>query len=160
MTIKGAIKQASLSEKDIVVFDRGISARKTFQECKQSGIGFVTRLNDKANYRVIKNNSTAGLNNVDLEILEDSIVELGSRDIQWIKEEFRLIKARNKITGKELIFLTNLDNLSAMEVTEIYKMRCDIEVFFKFIKQYLNTKHFLSRDINGIKVIFYTKSHF
>ena len=34
-------------------------------------------------------------------------------------------------------------------------MRWDIEVFFKFIKQHLNAKHFLSRDINGIKVVFY-----
>jgi hypothetical protein len=28
-------------------------------------------------------------------------------------------------------------------------------VFFKFIKQYLNAKHFLSRDLNGITVVFH-----
>ena len=155
VALKAAIKEASLSKEDIVVFDRGISARKTFQEFNQSGIEFVTRLNDKANYRVIKNNNKEVFNDIELELLEDCIVQLRSRDIHWIKEEFRLIKTRNKLTGKQLIFLTNLANLSAIEVTEIYKMRWDIEVFFKFIKQYLNTKHFLSRDINGIKVVFY-----
>jgi len=155
IALKSAIKQASLSEDDVVVFDRGIGARKTFQEFKEGGIGFVTRLNDNANYRVIKHNSTEGFNNIELELLEDCIVQLSSKNTHWIKEEFRLIKTKNKITGKELIFLTNLDNLSATEVTEIYKMRWDIEVFFKFIKQHLNTKHFLSRDINGIKVVFY-----
>lgn len=60
---------------------------------------------------------TEGFSNTDLEWLEDCIVQLSSRDIHWIKEEFRLIKTRNKITGKELIFLTNLDNLSAIEAT-------------------------------------------
>ena len=155
IALKEAIKEASLSKDDIVVFDRGISARKTFQEFKNIGIDFVTRLNDRVNYRIIKDN---GINEPvigDLELLGDYIVQLRSKNIHWVKEDFRLIKTRNKITGKELIFLTNLVNLTPIEVTDIYKMRWDIEVFFKFIKQYLNTKHFLSRNINGIKVVFY-----
>lgn len=138
---------------------RGISARKTFQEFKQAGIKFVTRLNDKVNYKIIKSNeqeAEAGLEaDRDLDILGDYIVNLRSRDIRWIKEEFRLIKTKHRINGKEFVFLTNLTELSAVEITDIYKMRWDIEVFFKFIKQHLNAKHFLSRDINGIKVVFY-----
>jgi IS4 transposase len=37
----------------------------------------------------------------------------------------------------------------------IYKLRWDIEVFFRFIKQELNFSHFLSTNINGIKMILY-----
>lgn len=155
VALKAAIKGASLSKEDIVVFDRGINARKTFQEFKESGISFVTRLSDKSNYRIMKSNALEEFTQKDWELLEDSMVQLRSQHVHWVKEEFRLIKTRNKITGKELIFLTNLVDLSAMEVCDIYKMRWDIEVFFKFIKPYLNTKHFLSRDINGIKVVFY-----
>ena len=154
VALKAAIKEASLSKEDIVVFDRGISARKTLQEFKQTGVQFVTRLNDKANYKVIKDSGLVAQTAGELELVGDYIVYLRSKDIQWVKEEFRLIKAINK-AGKELIFLTNLTDLTAAEITEIYKMRWDIEVFFKFIKQHLNTKHFLSRDINGIKVVFY-----
>ncbi|WP_410541875.1 transposase [Wolbachia endosymbiont (group E) of Neria commutata] len=42
-----------------------------------------------------------------------------------------------------------------MQVTEIYRGRWDIEVFFKFIKQNLGYKHFLSHIINGMKVYIY-----
>jgi len=160
VALRDAIKEASLSKDDIAVFDRGISARKAFKDFSQAGIRFVTRLNEKANYRVIeermleKNPSESAVNS-ELEIVSDNIVQLRSKDVHWVKENFRLIKAINKETGKQFFFLTNILEMSALEITEIYKARWDIEVFFKFIKQHLNTKHFLSRDINGIKVVFY-----
>jgi len=160
VALKDAIKNASLSAKDIIVFDRGISARKTFKDFSQSGIQFITRLTERANYRVIKERpievvSSKNSVNCKLEIISDGIVQLRSKDVHWVKEKFRLIKTVNKTTGKFFLFLTNIMDLSAFEITEIYRARWDIEVFFKFIKQYLNTKHFLSRDINGIKVVFY-----
>lgn len=160
VALREAIKNASLSKNEIAVFDRGISARKTFKDFSQSGIRFVTRLNEKANYRVIKENPLEKANSEDsinreLEIISDSIVQLRSRDVHWVKENFRLIKTINKNTSKSFFFLTNIMDLSAFEITQIYKARWDIEVFFKFIKQHLNTKHFLSRNINGIKVVFY-----
>lgn len=156
IALKAIIKEASLSKDDIAVFDRGISARKTFQEFNQSGIKFVTRLNDKANYKILQNNELSNKMVADeLELTGDYIVNLRSKDIHLVKGEFRLIKGRDNKTNKELLFLTNITDLTASEITEIYKMRWDIEVFFKFIKQHLNTKHFLSRDLNGIKVVFY-----
>jgi IS4 transposase len=54
-----------------------------------------------------------------------------------------------------LYFLTNIEELSAREITHIYKERWQIEVFFKFIKQQLNFSHLLSRNENGIKVVLY-----
>jgi hypothetical protein len=155
IALRNAIKEASLSKDDIAVFDRGISARKTFKSFSKSGIRFVTRLNDKANYRVVEENPVEKNAFVDLEIISDNIVQLRSKNVHWVKENFRLIKAINKKTNKPLLFLSNIMDMSALEITEIYKSRWDIEVFFKFIKQHLNTKHFLSRDINGIKVVFY-----
>jgi hypothetical protein len=122
VALKAAIKEASLSKEDIVVFDRGISARKTLQEFKQTGVQFVTRLKDKANYKVIKDNGLVACPTGELQLVGDYIVHLRSKDIHWVKEEFRLIKAINK-AGKEIIFLTNLTELTAIEVTEIYKKR-------------------------------------
>lgn len=157
VALRDAIKESSLSKDDIAVFDRGISSRKTFKNFNKSGIRFVTRLNETANYRIIEKKQiedSVDINN-NLKIELDAVVNLRSRDIHWLKEDFRLIKIINKKTNNILIFLTNIMDLSALEITEIYKARWDIEVFFKFIKQYLNTKHFLSRDLNGIKVFFY-----
>ena len=153
--LKAAIKEVSFSKDDIVVFDRGISARKTFVEFKQIGINFVTRLNDNANYKIICSHNVTQKVIGDLEVLEDCIVHLKSKKFHRIEEDFRLIKTRNLKTGKDLMFITNMVGMTAEEVTEIYRTRWSIEIFFKFIKQYLNMKHFLSRDINGIKVVFY-----
>ena len=54
-----------------------------------------------------------------------------------------------------MFFLTNIQELSASEVTEIYKKRWEIEVFFKFLKQEMSFSHLLSRTENGIKVMLY-----
>ncbi|WP_375604156.1 transposase [Wolbachia endosymbiont of Anurida maritima] len=70
------------------------------------------------------------------------------------QSHLRLIKIRNKI-GDEIWFLTNLFEMPAYEVTELYRRRWDIEVFFKFIKQNLGYKHFLSHTMNGMKVYIY-----
>jgi len=41
------------------------------------------------------------------------------------------------------------------DLTEIYRSRWDIKVFFKFIKQHFNFTHLLNRTENGIKVVMY-----
>lgn len=109
-------------------------------------------MNEKANCKVKKENELPELTSNASKLLEDNIVQLRSKN-GWINEDFRLITIDNK--GKKYRFLTNLFDLPADEVLAIYKSRWDIEVFFKFIKQHLNAKHFLSRDLNGIKVVFY-----
>ena len=67
----------------------------------------------------------------------------------------RLIKALRKEDNSTIVFITNIEELKAVEITEIYKTRWDIEVFFKFLKQHLNFSHLLNRTENGIKVIMY-----
>jgi IS4 transposase len=68
--------------------------------------------------------------------------------------DLRLVKAKNK-KGEELWFLTNIFYLSAQEVSLFYKRRWDIELFFKFIKQYLQFKRFISHTNNGMSVYLY-----
>lgn len=67
-----------------------------------------------------------------------------------------MIVADSLRTGQKMYFLTNMFGLSAAEVTEVYKQRWKIEVFFKFLKQEMNFKHFLSRNENGIQAVLYT----
>ena len=52
-------------------------------------------------------------------------------------------------------FITNIENLTTIDITEHYKRRWDVEVFFKFIKQLLNFKHLISRNENVIKAVLY-----
>jgi len=49
-----------------------------------------------------------------------------------------------------LIFLTNNFQLSAYTITQIYKSRWQIEIFFKWIKQNLKIKSFLGTSKNAV----------
>ena len=48
-----------------------------------------------------------------------------------------------------------MKHLGAKDITELYKQRWDIEVFFKFLKQKLNFRHLMNRSENGIKIMLY-----
>lgn len=158
LTLRESILNASIGENEIAVFDRGLKKRTTFKEFNDNDILFVTRINPSKSIKILKeyplaeNTETATLN-----IVSDAEVNLYHREKRLLKEPFRLIRSRSKNTGEELFFLTNIaaDDMDASEITEVYKKRWDIEVFFKFIKQHLHFKHFLSYSENGIKVMMY-----
>ena len=62
------------------------------------------------------------------------------------KTDFRLIIAqKNDGSQDEIFFISNiLDDLTAIDITNIYRLRWEIERFFRFIKQNLNFSHLLS----------------
>ena len=90
-----------------------------------------------------------------MKILTDRVGKLKDKDHLFTKNEFRLIEGEIKETGEPIYWITNVLDLSPYEIAAIYKQRWEIEVFFKFIKQNLNFKHFVSRSENGIKVMLY-----
>lgn len=151
-----AILNTTISDNEIVVFDRGLKKRKTFKEFNARNISFVTRINPTKSIKILETNKLSpDLETETLKILSDQKVNLFHEKNFLLKEPFRLIKAESKKTAEILFFLTNIDDLGADEITSIYRKRWDIEVFFKFIKQHLHFKHFLNYSENGIKVMMY-----
>lgn len=142
------------------VFDRGVNKRTVFDEFEAEGIDFVTRLNPGVVYQtveIIEQNTDREIGN--LKLVKDEIVHLynriSSRKTKHLsKETFRLITTLNK-EGETILFLTNLKDKQAEEITQMYRKRWDIEVFFRFLKQELNFSHFMSTNENGIKIIIY-----
>ncbi len=53
--------------------------------------------------------------------------------------------------NKKFIFLTNNFALPALTVAQLYKCRWQIEIFFKWIKQYLRIKTFFGTTENAVK---------
>lgn len=157
VTEEVALKEAILSSKhndnSIVVFDRGLQSRKAFVKFNDKNIQFVTRLRKKTLYKEIKQHKKIHRKKTKNLILDKDIIVNLKDGYNWIDKEFRMIKAHTK--DEDFIFLTNIFDFTAKEITEIYKMRWDIEVFFKFIKQELNFSHLVSRTENGIKVMLY-----
>ncbi len=156
VALKESIYKHSAQEKELIrVFDRGITSRKTFDELTENSINFVTRINATAKYKQITSNSlTQSLRTDTLVIISDSWGYL-YRTEGKSKFKIRRIEAFRIEDDERLVFITNINNANAEEITEYYKRRWDIELFFKFIKQHLNFSHLINRSENGIKVILY-----
>lgn len=160
LTIPKVIREhARINKKEIYVFDRGVNSRSVFEEFQNDKIEFVTRLNPGALYKSVEIKEDNDREIGDLLLKKDEIVHLyrwvNNRRVKRETEEiFRLITAEKK-DGETLLFLTNIEDMDAAQITEFYRKRWDIEVFFRFIKQELNFSHFMSTNQNGIKIILY-----
>ncbi len=156
IALKKTIIGSKYTKNSIVVFDRGLQSRKAFDEFSNKDIRFITRLKNRLRFKEVKNfKKVAGQKTSTLRLEKDIIVKLMDEDGKWIRNSFRLIIARLLKNNELVTFLTNIENLTAEEITDIYKRRWEIEIFFKFLKQELNFKHLISRTENGIKVMLY-----
>ena len=54
-------------------------------------------------------------------------------------------------TDKKLVFLSNNFGLPALTIAHLYRSRWHIELFFKWIKQYLRIKAFYGTSENAVK---------
>jgi hypothetical protein len=143
----------------IRIFDRGVTARKTYDDLIEKDIPFISRLSAKSKKDLIRYNALPGMvvQTSTLHIYSDSWVYLYKTHGIKADHPVRCIEALIKATGETLLFITNIESelLSAADVTIFYKCRWEIEVFFKFIKQELNFSHLINRSENGIKVMLY-----
>jgi len=156
ITLGETILAYGASEKSVVVFDRGLKKRITFGELTKQGKLFVTRINPTKSYQVISTyQEIKTIQSESLELISDQWVYLFHKDKIKFKVPFRLIQAKSKQDGQVMFFVTNSKELDTLTITEIYKSRWEIEVFFRFLKQELNLKHFASFSLNGIKVLLY-----
>ena len=140
---------------NVFVFDRGVASRETFCELGENNLSFVTRLNVNSRYVYLEDVSQPD-NRVfrNLLVIKDVRVYLYKTGTNVVEYPFRLLITQNE-KGKKFWFLTNRFDLSCEEIINIYKHRWDIEVFFRFLKQELNFRHFISVNENGIRILLY-----
>lgn len=156
VALRKGVLGISHAEQCIVVFDRGVQRRKTFCELDEKKIAFIGRLKQKPSYHIVRTFSEVkDYKTKSLRLEKDVIVYLQDEHCKIIPREFRLVVGSSLTSKNKLYCLTNIQDLTAEEITEIYKRRWDIEVFFRFLKQELNFKHFVSRTENGIRVMLY-----
>lgn len=154
--LRQAIRDASIASGDIVVFDAGLTDRKTFAAFDKDNIQFVTRL--KSNYRaktIETHRKIEGRVANDLEFAKDDRVQLYGSGTELIEHDFRLVEVYDRTNCRKLSFVTNIWDLSAMDIARIYRQRWEIEVLFRYLKQELNLTHLLNRSHNGLQIQMY-----
>lgn len=141
----------------IKIFDRGITSRKIYDDLQEAKSPFISRLSSKFKYDIDEESTLPeGIQTNSLFINSDEWIYLFKDKGVKAKSPVRCIRAISKLDGKPITFVTNLAELSAEEITELYKRRWDIEIFFKFLKQELNFSHLVNRSENGIRVMLYS----
>ena len=134
----------------LYLFDRGYYNYSWYDDLSRQNISFITRQVSNACVEEIKSYRTG------LDDVYDYDIILGS-DYSKNKTEFvyREILTFDK-DGKEVRFLTNIFDLPVSKILELYKLRWQIELFFKWIKQNLRIKHWIGHNENAIKIQLYT----
>jgi hypothetical protein len=82
---------------------------------------------------------------------DQAIVLSGSTTAKKYPVPLRKIAYHAADINKRFIFLTNNFDLPAITIAQLYKSRWQVELFFKWIKQYLRIKTFYGTSINAVK---------
>jgi len=83
-------------------------------------------------------------------VCSDHIGRLGGK-VGAYPENLRRIRFHDEALSRYFVFLTNNMNLPAPIIPRLYKMRWQIELFFKWIKQHLRIKSFYGTSANAVK---------
>jgi hypothetical protein len=130
------------------IMDRGFLDFERLYRFHEAGSFFVTR--GKSNLKAQRRYShpvdrTTGL------ICDQSVVLTGFYSHQGFEAPLRRIRFKDPETAKTLIFLTNNFVLPAFTITELYRCRWQVELFFKWIKQHLRIKAFFGTSENAVR---------
>jgi hypothetical protein len=130
------------------VMDRGYIDFERLGRLSEAGSFFVTRA--KSNLKVQRRYShkvdkTTGL------ICDQTVMLTVFYSRQGFDAPLRRVKFKDPESGKSLVFLTNNFALPALTITQLYRCRWQIELFFKWIKQHLRIKAFFGTTENAVK---------
>jgi hypothetical protein len=148
------LEKLKCDDNTIYVFDKGFNDYKAFEYFTSQKTGFVTRIKDNASYRKIEA--------LDIEerihngVLKDEIIEV---DVKKGKEvsslRLRKVTFYDRESKREFEFLTNLFDLRADLIAGLYKIRWQIELVFKQLKQNFPLRYFLGDNENAVKIQIY-----
>ena len=134
------------------IIDRGYNSYQLFADIAEMGAYFITRLLKNAGYEVIISLPVSA-QDARRGILADQLIYLGEGDTR-VEPVFRRVVYQAP-DGKIYQYLTNRLDLSPWIICQAYKYRWQIELFFRWIKNHLQVKHFLSRSENAVKIQLY-----
>ena len=130
------------------MLDRGYIDFARLHTFVQQAAFFVTRA--KSNLDYLRNayrfvDKTTGLRS------DHTIRLTGYKTLKQYPDLLRRISYTDPETHKHLVFLTNNFSLPAIIIPQLYKARWQVELFFKWIKQYLRIKAFYGTSENAVR---------
>lgn len=130
------------------IMDRGFVDFARLHRFTTNQAFFVIRAKENLDFRV----SESRLVDPERGVNADQTIRLrGPKSRRRYPVPLRRVSFIDKQSGKHLVFLTNNFTLAASTIAKLYKRRWQVELFFKWIKQYLRIKAFLGTTPNAVK---------
>lgn len=138
----------------VYVFDKGYNDYKAFKLFCEKGAGFVTRVKDNAVYKVEEELFIDEC--IHSGVLEDMLIEITVKENnKESKLKLRKVTFYDRVLKRRFEFLTNLFEMRPDLIAAIYKIRWQVELFYKQIKGNFPLKYFLGDNENAIKIQIY-----
>jgi len=130
------------------VMDRGYTDFERLYRFTQGLAFFILRAKGNLDftrraYREV--NKTTGLRS------DQTILLCGPKTSTLYPDPLRRIRYYAADIDKWFVFLTNNFTLPALTIAQLYQCRWQVELFFKWIKQYLRIKAFYGTSVNAVK---------
>jgi len=143
-------KTLTYPEGSVIVADRAYVDYDWLNELDSTGVYFVTRLKSNADIKVV---DTFLTNERHEHVLSDEDIRLmGFYVAKKYPKTLRIVKVYDKENDQTLILLTNNKSWTADTISQLYKARWDVEVFFKHLKQLFKVKSFVGTSANAVEI--------
>ena len=143
-------KQVNFSAGSVLVVDRAYVDFEWLNVLDSTGVVYVTRLKKNVKIRIAESYLT---NNKQEHILSDQDIELtGFYTAKKYPQKLRIVKVYDEKNDKEMILLTNNLIWTADTISQLYKARWAVEVFFKHLKQLFRVKTFVGTSANAVRI--------
>ena len=132
----------------IYLFDRAYVDFRRLHRLTRAHAIFVTRAKKNLRWRRLYSrrvDRTTGL------ICDQTILLTGIKAAHDYPGHLRRVRFCDLETGKKLTFLTNDFAMPALTITRLYRLRWQVELFFKWIKQHLRIKAFYGTSVTAVK---------
>jgi hypothetical protein len=148
-----ALDYISVEKGSYYIMDRAYIDFARLYNIKQDKAYFVVRAKDNFKFKRLTSRAvdkTAGI------ICDQEIILTGVLSGEKYPEPLRRIRFYDVEFERTFVFLTNNLKLKAITVTQLYKHRWKIELFFKWIKQNLKVQSFWGFTENAVKTQIWT----
>jgi hypothetical protein len=138
----------------VIVADRFYNDFYLLNLWDSNNVFFVIRHKHNLKFTVVKENELP--ENRHHHILKDEIIELTGKTKEKYSKRLRRVAVWDEKNGQIIELITNNLKWSCNTISELYKSRWDIEIFFRDIKQLLHIKSFIGTSRNAVMIQIWT----
>lgn len=146
------LSKLKLDPDTIYVFDKGYNDYVAYYRFTQGQTGFVTRLKDNAAYEVLQELDIP--DEVHSGVIKDELIYVKVKLDNGSKQKLKLRRVVfwDDVDKRLFVYVTNLFDIRADLIVALYKIRWQIELLFKQLKQNFPLRYFLGDNENAIKI--------